>query len=160
MMQKKWYLSLSISLLTLFNYPEQVLAHGATIKYRLTNAIQIQATYDDGQPIANGQVTVYSPDDPNTPWLQGKTDSSGYFYFVPSEAKTGSWDIRVRQAGHGGFLSIPVNAIANNSSSQPNWSQPDSHYHPWQKGLIAITGVWGFIGTALFFQRLSQNQNS
>jgi len=76
------------------------LAHGAKIEYTLSTAVELVATYDTGEPLAGGQVTVYAPDDPATPWLTGVCDDEGRFVFTPDPGKAGSWDVQVRQAGH------------------------------------------------------------
>ena len=54
-------------------------AHGAILLYRPARAIAIQAVYDSGAPMAAAQVTVFAPDAPTEPWLQGTTDT------LPSE---------------------------------------------------------------------------
>lgn len=89
---------------------QPVLAHGAKIDYRQTSAIIIRATFDDGTPIANAQAIVYSPKDPDTPWVKGTTDESGKFTFVPESGLSGNWDVKVRQSGHGKIISIPLAA--------------------------------------------------
>ena len=85
-------------------------AHGAKIDYQQTSAIVIQASFDDGTPMANAQAIVYSPKDPSTPWLKGVTDELGKFTFVPESGLSGNWDVKVRQSGHGKIISIPLEA--------------------------------------------------
>ncbi len=131
-----------------------VLAHGANIQYRSTEAISIQATYDDGTPMDKAQVVVYAPNDLVTPWLTGVTNEEGYFSFVPDSDLSGNWDVKVRQSGHGDIISIPLTEgklSANANGDIP--SSGDSNYSPMQKIVMAAAGLWGFIGTALFFSR-------
>ncbi len=151
--------------LLFFSQSSPILAHGANINYRETQAIQIQATYDDGTPMANAQVVVYSPEDPATPWLKGNTDEEGYFSFVPDSNQQGNWDIKVRQSGHGDIISIPFPQqklpLAENTSQSTTSASTPSHntpYTPMQKIIMAIVGVWGFVGTALFFSRTPRNK--
>ncbi|VEP13597.1 conserved exported hypothetical protein [Hyella patelloides LEGE 07179] len=140
-------------------FAQPVYAHGARIDYQQTSAIVIRATYDDGTPMAKAQAVVYAPDDPSTPWLKGMTDESGKFTFVPDAELSGNWDVKVRQAGHGDLVSIPLeqDAIAESSTTATMNSSMSAtdivSYSPGQKLLMAISGVWGFIGTALFFYR-------
>lgn len=142
-----------------FGLSESVLAHGAQIDYQRTSAIVIRATYDDGTPMAKAQAFVYAPNDPTNPWLKGMTDESGKFSFIPDPELSGNWDVKVRQSGHGNIISIPPDegAIARQETtdkvdSASNWNN-SSNYSSRQKIIMAIAGVWGFIGTALFFSR-------
>ncbi len=150
----KWYFLISLLLLSLS--PKPVLAHGAQIEYRETSAITVRATYDDGTPMANAQVVIYAPDEPATPWLKGTTDSEGNFTFVPDRENTGEWDVKVRQSGHGDITSIPITNESTANVSQTQTAAVNNSkdsYTSTQKLVMAVVGVWGFIGTALFFSR-------
>lgn len=148
-------------LLPMLGLPVKVLAHGVNIVYEKTEAIQITATYDQGEPLAQAQVVIYTPEDPAQVWLKGETDDQGKFTFVPDPQKQGNWDIKVRQAGHGHLISIPTEntmtqasenseAITVTESTTPN---PSPSYTSLQKVVMAASGVWGFVGTAFFFSR-------
>jgi len=126
-------------------------AHGTTIAHRQATAIEIRATYDNGEPMRDAQVVVYAPDDPSEPWLRGSTDERGRFVFVPEAEQTGEWDVKVRQSGHGDIVSIPVEPGDGSAIARGNWS--GGGYSPLQKVAIGAVGVWGFVGTALFFAR-------
>ena len=146
-----------LTLLILIAAPKKVIAHGANIDYRETSAITIQAKYDDGKPMANAQVVIYAPSDRSTPWLKGTTDKSGNFTFVPDASNSenhGDWDIKVRQSGHGDIISIPLkDSQLADHPSDIQLSSTDNGYTPAQKVVMAAAGVWGFVGTALFFSR-------
>jgi len=120
-----------------------VYAHGAGIEYTLSTAVELAATFDTGEPMAGGQVTVYAPDDPATPWLTGECDEGGRFVFTPDPDKPGTWDVQVRQAGHGDIVHIAIGegvaGLGGGRLSAP------------QIVLMAACVVWGFVGTALFF---------
>lgn len=130
-------------------WSSKAIAHGAAIQYRQTQAVQIQANYSDGTPMNDAQVTIYAPDDPQNPKFQGTTDADGQFSFVPDIE--GNWDVKVRQSGHGDIVTIPVDEQQIDNST---WSGGES-YSPMQKAVMAAAGVWGFVGTALFFARKS-----
>jgi len=120
-------------------------AHGARIEYTVNMAVEIRASYDTGEPMGGGQVTVYAPGDPTTPWLTGICDEEGRFTFTPDPSKPGTWDIQVRQAGHGDMVHIPIGedmALTGGTG-----------FTPPQIVLMAACVVWGFVGTALFFLR-------
>lgn len=143
-----------LTLLSLVTLPLKTLAHGANIDYRQTSAIEIQAKYDDGTPMANAQVVIYAPSDRATPWLKGTTDEAGNFSFIPdvSPQNIGNWDVKVRQAGHGDITSIQV-AEDQSLVSQTRLLSAGAGYSPSQKLVMAAAMGWGFIGTALFFTR-------
>lgn len=163
-----------LSLLCLLGWQTRATAHGVAIEYQPTQAYEINAAYDTGEPMVDAQVVVFAPDDPATPWLTGTTDATGQFLFSPSTP--GNWEVQVRQAGHGDVLVIPVAEVAAASpasssndpnSASPNSTSPDSigsttfpsatstteEYSPLQKSLMIGAVLWGCVGTALFFAR-------
>jgi len=125
--------------------PAVASAHGAKISCETKKAIEITATYDSGEPLSGGQVTIYAPDDPSTPWRKAKCDENGKYIFLPDPSKPGTWDIQVRQAGHGDMIHIPVGEDMTVGASG------STGYTPLQIILMGACVVWGFIGTALFF---------
>ena len=145
-----------VILFPFLGFSRQVLAHTANIVYQQKQAIEVKATYDDGTPMSKAQVVIYAPDNPAIPWLKGKTDEEGKFNFIPSSDVSGNWDIKIRQSGHGNIISIPWQTDQPTAvvESQENISDfADSSYTPMQKIVMAASGVWGFVGTALFFSR-------
>jgi nickel transport protein len=120
-------------------------AHGATIAYSTTLGVEIVALYDSGEPMAQAQVAVYAPDDPATVWLAGTTDDEGRFSFSPDPALPGTWDVQVRQGGHGHIVHIPIEEGTLSSGS--------SGFTPLQIVLMSASVIWGFAGTALYFSR-------
>ncbi|MEM8829439.1 MAG: carboxypeptidase regulatory-like domain-containing protein [Cyanobacteria bacterium P01_G01_bin.19] len=152
----RFYLFLA-SIATIAFTSTQALAHGARIEYQETTAIEIQAKYDDGKPMANAQVVVYAPRDRATPWLKGTTDESGNFAFVPdfSAENIGNWDVKVRQSGHGSIASIAVDKQKATVSQMRANTSAGGGYTSSQKIIMAAAMSWGFLGTALFFARKS-----
>lgn len=138
-------LALLFAALLILGITGTALAHGAKIEYTLSTAVELVATYDTGEPLAGGQVMVYAPDDPATPWLKGVCDDKGRFAFTPDPDKPGTWDVQVRQAGHGDIVHIPIGAGAAGSGG--------GGFSPAQILLMSACVVWGFVGTALFFSR-------
>ena len=99
----KWEFLTPLLLLSALFQPDHATAHGVKIEHRMTQVVEIQATYDTGTPLKNAQVTVYAPENPTTPWKQGMTDEAGNFMFTPDAVQNGYWEVKVRQAGHGGL---------------------------------------------------------
>jgi nickel transport protein len=126
--------------------PVKAYAHGVDIEYTSEISIVITAKYDTGEPMAEAQVTIYTPDDPSTPWLTGTCDDEGQFTFTPDTSIPGDWKVKVRLAGHGDISYITVSESGVEFSS-------DSGYTTLQIVLMSICVVWGTTGTALFFLR-------
>ncbi|MBP0041703.1 MAG: carboxypeptidase regulatory-like domain-containing protein [Roseofilum sp. SBFL] len=150
---------------------EKAIAHGVTIQHHQISAIQVQATYDSGEPMDNAQVSIYAPDDPTTPWIRGISNAQGEFVFVPEPGQTGTWTVRIRKAGHGQIAHISSPETRSNveliaKSSNPEASQTAiasaslGGYTSIQKGVMIASVLWGFIGTTLFFSRSSRSKSN
>ncbi|MCM1984276.1 carboxypeptidase regulatory-like domain-containing protein [Lyngbya confervoides] len=123
-----------------------VQAHGAKLQTRTRLTVEVQATYDSGDPMKAAQVQVYSPQNPDSPYLKGTTDSQGVYRFVPPES--GNWEVAVRQAGHGDITVIPVD-LETSTVVDPSTDQ----LIVWQRMIIIGSVIWGCVGTALYFRR-------
>lgn len=128
--------------------PGVALAHGLDIKYQTKNTIEITAVFDTGTPAGGGQVNVYAPGNPSTPWTKGICDENGRFTFAPDPAKPGTWDVQVRLAGHGGMIHIPVGEDGVQGAQSGG-----SGFTTVQIVIMSASVAWGLIGTALFFSR-------
>ena len=140
---------LSLSTIAFLGWTVIASAHGnAYLRYRQQSAIQIEAIHDNGKPMINANVRVYVPENGETPWIEGTTDSNGQFRFIPEAKQVGSLTVVVSQLGHNHQLNIPIQqnlAVASAPVSSP--------YSPLQKLTMAAVGIWGFLGTALYFTR-------
>lgn len=110
--------------------------------------IDVEGKFEGGDPMSDGQVTVYAPDDPANAWLTGDCDDNGHFAFVPDMAKTGVWEIQVREAGHGGWLRIDIQDSLLEADVEVS---SEGGFHTSQIVVMAGSVVWGFVGTGLFF---------
>lgn len=135
---------------SIMGWPTEAIAHGASVQHKIIQTVEIKASYDSGEPMANAQITVYAPDDPTKPWLQGTADELGRFIFTPDAV--GSWEVKVRQAGHGEIVSISIGDVGETSRL--------STVNPLQKMAMTVAVIWGFVGTALFFLRDNKNAHS
>ena len=135
-----------LTILTILVLPVKAYAHGVDIEYTCSTTIEIVATYDTGEPMAGAQVAVYAPDDLSTPWLIDTCDDEGRFSFTPDTSKPGTWDVQVRQAGHGDIIHIPVGEGAAGTGGT-------GRYSALQIVLMSVCVMWGLAGTALYFLR-------
>jgi nickel transport protein len=133
--------------LALLMLPLKVAAHGVQISSVMVSGVEIKALYDSGQPMAGGQVNVYAPDDPLEPWLTGICDEQGKFFFIPDYSKPGLWEVQVRLAGHGDLVRIEI------TGSEEAIATGTTGLSSLQKAVMALTVIWGAVGTALFFSR-------
>ncbi|MGD1949108.1 MAG: carboxypeptidase-like regulatory domain-containing protein [Leptolyngbyaceae cyanobacterium] len=130
-------------------------SHGAIAT--VTQTFSVQASYTSGQPMAEAQVIVYSPEKPDEPWTTGQTSEQGEFEFNPDTQ--GNWEVVIRQAGHGTSVSVPVNTqaaqrlehrLVSTGSTTVIASEPLTVVQRWASAGAAF---WGLIGTVLFFSR-------
>lgn len=148
------------------------IAHGVQLTHQTLEAVEVQALYDNGEPMSNAQVTIYAPNDPQTPWKQGTADENGRFLFTPDTSLGANWAVRVRQAGHGSIMNVAIasetpaeaavaprggNDIPERAPSSQTLSARSPSVNPLPTGLAIASGVWGFVGTALFFSRFNGN---
>ncbi|MEN9229439.1 MAG: hypothetical protein Q6L68_00910 [Thermostichus sp. DG02_5_bins_236] len=147
---RSWKLSrrLGLGLLGFSLLPAPTWAHGVEASFRAIPTFQIEARYDTGEPLGSAQVTVFAPTDPTKPWQEGRTDAAGQFVLQPDPELSGLWQVRIRQAGHGVLLNVPVggseSVAAGSSSNSPSFG-------PLQRGVMAACVIWGCLATALFF---------
>lgn len=130
-----------------------VSAHGVELEQSRGEAVEITATYDNGDPMSEGQVVVYSPEEPSEPWTTGTTDEQGRYVFIPDASKPGAWSVQVREAGHGANISVEVGGEKDSGVERVETEQTSSAGGSAARtGLMVALGLWGFVGTALFFQ--------
>lgn len=132
--------------------------------------VALAAAFDSGEAMSEAQVTIYTPDNAKTPWRTGLCDDEGRFSFIPDMAKTGTWEIQVRKAGHGEWLKLPVEAGmvevedapaddgAGESAGQTikiadsvAKTSDDGGLSSGQIVLMSASVIWGAVGTALYF---------
>ena len=150
----------------LLSVPNFAIAHGAAVHYQPVEAIELQANYSSGEPMAKAQVSIFAPNNATNPWQIGMTDKAGRFIFRPDHAQPGDWEVQVRQAGHGELVTIPVEAepVAETDddpagAKMPTAASPPASaanpaiagYSPLPPGLMVASVLWGCVGTALFF---------
>lgn len=153
----RWkYPLMVLVLLALSGLAVPVFAHGASIRYTMTTAtvVEITAAFDSGEPMRGAQVLIFTPGDPAVPWQTGVCDDAGRFSFTPDPALPGTWEVQVRQAGHGSVVYIEVGTGSTATTAVPNRPQMltgSNSYTPLQMVVMGGCVVWGLIGTALFF---------
>jgi nickel transport protein len=148
---------LTALLLALGSSASTALAHGVTVTYETHSAlvVTLRAAFETGEPMAGGQVTIYTPDDPATPWQSGVCDEQGRYTFVPDPTIPGTWEVQVRQAGHGDIIYIEVAPPEEGTAASAALVAGSSGtaHTPLQLVVLGGAVVWGCIGTALFFAR-------
>lgn len=129
-----------------------VFAHGTHYTIDQTKAMVIRVEYDDGEPISYAEVKIFSPDDQKVEYQKGRTDKKGQFFFLPETA--GEWKVVVSDGmGHG----VVAKVSPDNMTGLPVQS---SDLKKWQKVIMALCVVWGFIGLALFHQARMMKRQS
>jgi len=133
-----WIVLFSLSL-----SPDPAAAHGTD--YRILDsegAIVVEFIYDDNQPMRYAEVLVYSPEDDDIEYQNGRTDMNGRFAFYPDAP--GKWRIQADDGtGHLERVSIDVAADDTgeegvSSVSERTTAQGHDHHH---NGLPRIWAV-------------------
>lgn len=123
------------------------MAHGVVIQTKARPTVEVQGRYEDGRPLKQAQVKVFDPSNPEQPKFNGITDDQGIYRFTPTVP--GEWSIFLRQAGHGGEITVPIEQINANGLTIAETSTGQS----WPQRIIMIGSVlWGCVGTALYFR--------
>lgn len=123
-----------------------LLGHGARVIWEVQgDSVHISAAFDDGMPMDEAQVTVFSGAAPSVPYINGMTDENGTFTFLSDPEESLNWDVQVRKAGHGDMVHF---SLANSSGILVE----QGSFTPLQIILMSVCVVWGFVGTALFFR--------
>lgn len=132
-------------------------AHGVQITYtpdaNNPHQINLQALFDTGEPLAQGSVTVYAPANPAEPWLQTTTDQEGNFQFVPDGQQPGQWDVKVRQAGHGGLVHLELVAARGGLVLAEGDTLSTQTPNRGQQWLGAALVLGGLLGLGLWVDR-------
>lgn len=134
------------ALLMIFLAAPYLYSHGT--KYEIVNSgeIGVKAMYDSGDAISDADVLLFPPGSSSST-SSIKTDKNGVFYFTPD--KPGTWTFQVRDtSGHGMRINLPI----DESLSLQSGEQPGSGLNTLQKIVMALSIVWGAIGTALYFK--------
>jgi hypothetical protein len=99
-----------------------------------TREVSTQFATPDGKPMANAEVRVFAPGDPQHPALTGRTDAEGKFVFDAD--RDGFWSAEARTADQVARLMIRVG----------NGSQPQSGIPPFLViGVLAVllvVAIW------------------
>jgi len=116
------------------------------------DSVHIRASFDDGLPMSEAQVSVFTATTPTVPHLTGLTDDDGSFLFFADASDATDWDVQVRKAGHGDIIHF---SLADDSVIE----SCEAGFSVMQIVLMSACVVWGFIGTALFFSSKKTKAN-
>lgn len=96
--------------------------------------VTVQFATQDGKPMANAEVRVFAPGQPNRPALTGHTDSEGKFEFGAD--RDGFWSAEARSGDE------IARAMVRVGSSEPQKDEPLSPY--WVIGGLVLLLVLAF----------------
>lgn len=135
-----------IGALLLFMATLPLYSHGTQYEIVKSGEIGVRAMYDSGEAMAGADVLVFPPGSAASASTM-KTDSSGLFHFTPDIP--GTWTFQVRDSsGHG----MRINLQIDESLSLISESRAGAGLNMLQKIVMALSLVWGAIGTALYFK--------
>lgn len=112
MVKRRFWMAAAAALLPLLAY-----AHGAGYERLESDTTAVRYAYVIGEPMADANVVVYTPDE--TVWQRGRTDQDGRFGFVPNSA--GVWVAEADDGlGHRVRAEIPVGVAAASAAEPPS----------------------------------------
>lgn len=82
-------MAVAIWFLALVGVPSQALAHGLGWQQDFNPTITINFMFADGEPLAYGEVSIFSPDDSEFEYQKARSDQNGFFSFRPNQS--GIW---------------------------------------------------------------------
>ena len=135
-----------IAALLLFLAALPLYSHGTKYEIVKSGEIGVRAMYDTGEVMAFADVLVFPPGS-SASTASIKTDEKGVFLFNPDTP--GTWTFQVRDnSGHG----MRINLQIDESLSLKSGGASGSGLNTLQKLVMALSIVWGAIGTALYFK--------
>jgi len=107
-------------------------------------AVIVYATYAGVEPVTDADVTIFSPQNAESPFQTGITDVRGVFAFVPSEP--GDWRIVDDGFGHRFDQTIAV-----------DWQSAPVNEHggggaTWANAILGVSIIFGFTGILLWLK--------
>lgn len=122
-------------------------AHEVLHEVQRGRAVAVRAYESDGEALAHAAYRVFSPAEPGVPFLEGRTDRSGWLAFVPDAP--GPWRVQVVGAdGHG--LDLVVDGAAPAAAAgapvpAPGGGEPSGAAFVLRPlvGLLAVGAVFG-----------------
>jgi nickel transport protein len=154
MKMKQLKLTLAV-ILGLVICPKIVSAHAIETNFQLqSNALKIQSSFSNGEVYPDAKVVIYSPNDADHPWFEGRTDQNGEFKFNPDPTIAGNWSIEIGEDNHWDRLIVPVDnkGVEFELISQLKPSRPHEHYDVASQFLIGAISL----GTGIGFSFVSR----
>ncbi len=121
-------------------------SHGTKYEIVKSGEIGVRAMYDTGEVMAFADVLVFPPGAASSAYPL-KADDKGLFSFTPD--MPGTWTFQVRDtSGHG----MRINLKIDESLSLKSEGASGNGLNMLQKLVMALSIIWGAIGTALYFK--------
>lgn len=135
---------------SLMTVASPALGHG--VRHRVfPGGTGIEATYDDGSPMAYCDVTVFSPGSRDGEYQTGTTDAHGRFAFIPDT--NGLWTLTVDD-GMGHLVSAEVQAGPSESPGGEG-----ARIDRLRGGIVGLSMIFGVFGIyCLARQRMDQTK--
>lgn len=145
MRSKIWPVFSILSLLFLFALgPCPAAAHGTD--HRILNpesAIAVEFVYSDNEPLRYAEVLVFSPENDEVEYQNGRTDRNGRFVFYPDQP--GSWHVQANDGtGHQEKVSVDVKG-GNDTHADLAATGNDSGDHVQDHSHDRIPRLWAII---------------
>lgn len=127
-----WIASVILVGATLTAWPAQAWAHAVETNFMVnlvTQDLEFVSNYSTGEPFDGATVTIFSPDQPDTPWGESHMDEDGRFSFVPDIAIPGDWRVEFYQDGHSDLMVVPVQPNGAIEYQRISWDEGQDIHH-------------------------------
>ncbi len=131
--------------------PLSVSAHGTGYRQLPnTKAVSVEFYYSTGEPMLFSEVLVFSPQDKQMEFQNGRTDKKGRFSFYPD--CSGNWQITVKdEMGHSVNAHFNVTELKNGDSQAASQT---SEKMPLAQGVATGIGIiFGIFGIMTIFNK-------
>ncbi|XPV77429.1 MAG: hypothetical protein ACNI27_05805 [Desulfovibrio sp.] len=104
------------------------------------NTVSFEALFSSGDPVSYAEVFIYSPDNKDVEFQNGRTDAAGRFAFLPN--KNGLWKVVVNAGmGHRLTFDTPVE-LGKKLKAESSSPVPTSQFVPALLGLSLILNIF------------------
>jgi nickel transport protein len=152
----KFVFTICLAMLLWAGLPGMAQAHVMQTDYSLlsqSREFQLQATMSTGEAGTGAIVKVYAPNNPDKPWMEGKTDKDGKFAFKPDPTMLGDWTVRIGEGDHGDILTVPVSQQGVNLDKVSDLDGVRKQSGNKQWAVLGFAAIAGFVGSRFFSSR-------
>lgn len=143
-------MAFTTAIILLMALTPKLMAHGSDYEILKKGVMGVRMYFHSGVPLGDARVLIFAPGETKK-YQETRSDRRGIVTFSPD--RTGTWILQVREkSGHGMRINLPVK-----EGMIPEKTENTGSLSSLQKTVMALSIIWGLVGTALFFSRKGKN---